>query len=363
MTDTSLKLQRYEEVKNTKLFKKFLAKEKEAQKKSALDNARKKYTPSIYSHIILARTPEKEYPRRMTVEDDADQFEREYDPSYKHDKRSSPYSKPRQEYLNELQCESQYSSKKSSERKNPYERSREPICDQPIEYEQPRIPQGFSYADKELLGVSEQVPYDKLAGIFNTAGYQLNTAGYQPILPLFPYAQPYGNAANYINPMLGVTYPIPSHTSHQANKDMSVNPFYNSLYNSEQGVRLMEEIKRLQNELKEANEKVARLEIEVQSNSSNESKLRELQEKLHRKDMDADITEKMLKSEIEALQHRNEELSKRRQNELSKAEEQNIRTTAELKDYEIEELNREILNLKKVQEQLKQQVTDLKYFF
>ena len=47
INDPSLKLQRYEQVKNTKLFQKFLAKEKETQKRSALENARRKHTPGI----------------------------------------------------------------------------------------------------------------------------------------------------------------------------------------------------------------------------------------------------------------------------------------------------------------------------
>jgi len=296
----------------------------------------------------------------MTVEDDADQFEIEYDPSHQHErKRSPPYTKPKREHSNEFQYESQYSNRKSSDRKSPYERSREPVYDQPIEYQQPKVPNELNYTDKELLGVSEQVPYDKLTGMFSTGGYQ-------SMVPLFPYAQPYGNASNYINPMLGVTYPIPSHISPPINKELQVNSFYNSLPDLEQNMKLIEEVKRLQNELKEANEKVARLEVEVQNNSANESKFREMQEKLHRKEMDADITDKMLKSEIEALQHRNEELNRRRQSELSKAEEQNTRTTAELKellrdkDYQIEEANREIHSLKRMQEQLKQQISDLK---
>lgn len=49
VNESSLKLQRYEQVKNTKLFQKFLAKERENQRRTALENARKGSMPGNLS--------------------------------------------------------------------------------------------------------------------------------------------------------------------------------------------------------------------------------------------------------------------------------------------------------------------------
>eukprot|EP00826_Nyctotherus_ovalis_P021848 TRINITY_DN1712_c0_g1_i1.p1 TRINITY_DN1712_c0_g1~~TRINITY_DN1712_c0_g1_i1.p1 ORF type:complete len:375 (+),score=66.56 TRINITY_DN1712_c0_g1_i1:476-1600(+) len=269
--------------------------------------AKDKY--QVMLHVAaVAGTPERGYARRSPAEkrDDADRFEREYNPSRT---KATARTKPRRE-SNEFAREtaSQPSHRRSTERQSPHERRspqerpRDSVYDPVAEYEPIKAMQEYSYTDKELVGVSEQVPYNRLSGMFSTGAYQ-------SMLPLFPYGmsqQPYaGMQPGYINPMMGMTYPIPGNVPPmlpQANllREMTGYP----LVDSEQNAKLAEEVKRLQGELKEANDKIVLLEMGAQSNS--ESKLRELQEKLRRHEMDAEITEKMLKSEIEALQHRNE---------------------------------------------------------
>eukprot|EP00826_Nyctotherus_ovalis_P008381 TRINITY_DN12168_c0_g1_i1.p3 TRINITY_DN12168_c0_g1~~TRINITY_DN12168_c0_g1_i1.p3 ORF type:complete len:145 (+),score=46.01 TRINITY_DN12168_c0_g1_i1:73-507(+) len=71
---------------------------------------------------------------------------------------------------------------------------------------------------------------------------------------------------------------------------------------------LNEEIKRLQAELKEAKFTIETQRAQSSNNAITESKLKELEEKLRRKDMDSRITEDMLRSELDALKKRNEVL-------------------------------------------------------
>lgn len=262
----------------------------------------------ISQATLVVRTPERGYAKRSPADErvDAGRFEREHNPSRT---KAAVRTKPRRgsnEFARETASQPSY--RRATERQSPRERysppekPRESLYDPAAEYEPVRTMQELSYADKELFGVSEQVPYNRLSGMFSTGAYQ-------PVLPLFPYGmpqQPYaGMQPGYANPMMGMTYPVPGPVPPmmpQTNllREMTGHP----LIDSEQNARLAEEVRRLQGELKEANDKIASLETDAQNCS--DSKLRELQEKLRRQEMDAEITEKMLKAEVEALQRRNE---------------------------------------------------------
>ena len=196
----------------------------------------------------------------------------------------------------------------------------------------------FAVNDKELFGVSEQVPFDRSSTMNN----MFNPGTYQSMMPMYPYGmmqtpnmqQPYptpmpGMPSGYMNPMMGmsctmqgsVPYPTASHypmanpisqtiEQPQKEKEKSNGSFEREMSKPESNSKLIEElnetIRKLEFELKEANLKNERLQTESQSNGDAESRIKELEEKFRRKEMDFKITEDMLKSEIDALKKRNE---------------------------------------------------------
>jgi len=151
----------------------------------------------------------------------------------------------------------------------------------------------FLTNDRELMGISEQVPFSGNQGMFQS----------NPYVPMYPYGMMQTPMPGFISPMGGVPYPVqypmnyPTQTTIPIQGEVPEKVTKNSEVEA-----LNEEIKRLKKELNESKAKA----LESQIDSSLESKVRELEEKLKRKEIDTKITEDVLKSEIEALKKRNE---------------------------------------------------------
>ena len=137
-----------------------------------------------------------------------------------------------------------------------------------------------SYMDNELMGVSEQVPFNAFSSMFNSANYQ-------PMIYPFGMQQPYPNpmagiSPGYMNPMMTMSYSIPNNIppyipSNQQNSpgndnNESIEKSKRNYPDFGQNEKMIEEIKKLQEELKEANEKIIHLE---EVNNNNESHIKE----------------------------------------------------------------------------------------
>lgn len=188
----------------------------------------------------------------------------------------------------------------------------------------------FLTTNKELFGVSAQVQLDA------PSLHSLYNAGTCPVMPMYPYGvmphgsvqQPYidGMPSGFMNPMM--SYPMQGPYSIAGNfATQSVQPQGMMFGRCEEKVPcakevqdnskvvndLNEEIKRLQTELKEARLTIEAQKVQSSSSANAESRLKELEEKLRRKDMDSRITEDMLRSELDVLKRRNEVLLRSKQ--------------------------------------------------
>eukprot|EP00826_Nyctotherus_ovalis_P054163 TRINITY_DN7080_c0_g1_i5.p1 TRINITY_DN7080_c0_g1~~TRINITY_DN7080_c0_g1_i5.p1 ORF type:complete len:302 (-),score=57.77 TRINITY_DN7080_c0_g1_i5:1274-2179(-) len=146
----------------------------------------------------------------------------------------------------------------------------------------------FLTNDRELMGISEQVPFNGSQGIFAPGAY-----------PLYPYGMM--QAPGFVGPMVyPVQYPGVGYAGQvgEAQEKAAVG-------NAELKVgELNEEVRKLKEELNEAKAKSTESAID----STVEGRVRELEEKLKRKEIDTKVTEDVLRSEIDALKKRNEVL-------------------------------------------------------
>ena len=288
------KLQRYEMVKGTRLFKKFLAKEQDNFKQPV-----NKIATNLKQNV-------KDQNSNEPLTKDSPRYELKKEPIKRtehkplNDSNCNPISKQinyEQKRINTVDTKS-YEEQSNRQQEDElteieYERPDE------VEYEDKRDT-SFMTADKELFGVSEQVLFDGS----NVMSYSTN--GCPPIMPMYPFGmmQPGSIQQSFIPPMPNVfANPLlnfPMQGGYSVANYMTGNGQAESYMkevqdNSKVINELNEQIKKLQAELKEA-----KLKIEDKTES------KELEEKLKRKDMDLKISEDILRSELDALKKRNE---------------------------------------------------------
>jgi len=348
------KLQKYEMVRETKLFKKFLEKEKEAKNKEPISSIHPIKNP-IKSELIekpeiskkpdfLAEQPKKDIPiKKPPVKKEP--------PKIKEEPEQEIYM-PNQRKIKEELPEAQEDEPERHEEPKITEEENKDI---PETYQNEEIDQNPRKTDanpigndNELFGVSEQVPFNGMS------------FGQQMMPPMYPYGmmppnpvpQSYpGSVAqsnsNFMNPMMGFPYPTPQGAmTFGAPPNMfgaTIPPGYMPAFPTPENpinptltderhspkksplkdntavllaqqqsdtktiTELREEIQKLQEELKNANKQISILKNSAtQATGDNEQRVKELEDKVKRKEMEAKITEDTLRSDIEALQKRNE---------------------------------------------------------
>lgn len=189
-----------------------------------------------------------------------------------------------------------------------------------MEYEDKRcMDASFLAGDKELFGVSEQVAFEETNAIYNTSacppmmpmyGYGMAGSMSQPMQQPFVGPMP-GMPGGFVNPMMSYPMqamqgPYPVHNFVSPSMQGPELHLKEVQDNSKVINELNDEIKKLQSELKESKLKVESLKVQSASDNNVESRVKELEEKLKRKDMDSKITEDMLRSELDAIKKRNE---------------------------------------------------------
>ncbi len=322
------KLQRLEQVKDTKLFQKFLAKEKRDARLK--DHPLPRHSPP--SSEAKDRNGETAGAADHLLEPDQDrpkltQSEPQFPPP-----RARPAAK--RNYL-----------------------------DQDQSAEEPRRAEVSMLSnDQELAGVTEQVPLSVP-----------NASSYQPMAMSMPGPMPMYAPQSY--PMMpGPYYPLMGYpqTMYSGAMFAQGNPYMMPPPPArDTSAELREEIERLRDELAEAKEKCEGAKENSQLAEEVEAKIREIEqsweEKLKLKEADTRAGEELLRAEIETLKKENEELTLKGREETAKKEDEAAKTAGGLKeqvrerDAKVEELAAETSRLKKINEQLKSQVAELEY--
>ncbi len=406
------KLQKYEHVKDTKLFQKFLAKEKDSKQHDR---------PPKQSHLppapaIIKEAVAESVRPATEVRPDPDLERAEVQRSPKPtretppgpDRRSSSSSKQRSAKKREAEEPREDTVAGTGNNRSGYDKQAEYF----EEMEESRKLGGTRKGeismmsnDQELFGVSEQVP-------FNAGGGSYSGEPYQPMVPPRPaamsmYAPPaYPMMSQVQQPFMNPSYPIMGYPPYGAPGPMQFaggmfappqNPYMlppqaqpkepaqeNVSFHRSAAASpakepalapvdpgLKDEVKRLQEELRETKIKYETLKSTSTSSEDVEGRIKEVEqkweEKLKRREMEAKSTAELMKGDIEALQKRNEELSKKRQTEVAKKDEEAGKLVTELKaqlkerDDQIGEMNEELAKARKAAEQMRAQVADLTY--
>ena len=269
----------------------------------------------------------------------------------------------------------------------------QPLGDEVPEYEEDTASNPKETTNKLSFGTPDDDQYKNIhpmCGMFNPGMVPMYPYGMMPP-PSFngtipgsssnvPTVFPQGVPPGCMPPMMGMPYPpnmfpyppqgfMPMMQHPEDDPDLQESP--NENVDSSRSIKLERENKKLQRALNDATTKVMSLESIIQVNNEKNERVKELEEALHRKDMETKLSEKIMKSDIEALQNRIEvmiyciqELGKKRQSDIIKKDEQTnklvmeLKKTIEEKDREINELNDELKKSKRAQDQVKTQAAE-----